>query len=68
LLRLISPFARDICGEAALFFKPMDPIDAAEKIIPIVAFLNDNLYDGYKMKDIHWKKELAQKGEMTHAG
>ncbi len=42
-------FAHDICGEAALYFKPIDPLDAAGKIDAILN--NDALYN-----------ELVQKG------
>jgi glycosyltransferase involved in cell wall biosynthesis len=30
------PFSRDICGTAALYFRPMDPFDASEKINSLI--------------------------------
>jgi glycosyltransferase involved in cell wall biosynthesis len=43
-------FAHDLCGESALFFNPLDPIDIAEKIIELAG--NRRLY-----------QELIQRGE-----
>src|SRR5690606_19619774 len=43
-------FARSICGNAALYFNPVDPSDAAEKIIKII-------------DDIGLQKELIEKGK-----
>jgi glycosyltransferase involved in cell wall biosynthesis len=45
------PFARDICGDAAVFFRPMDAVDAAIKIKALVEnhnLRNNLVINGYK--------------------